>query len=224
MPRGCFALAGFVLLLALLPFVLANAVLAALARLGLGPGVSLLIAIGIFLGGTVNIPIRRIPREETIAVPAFSLFGIPRLLPRVVRRRSYTVIAVNLGGCVIPTGVAAYQLYRLAGIGAQPLGAALVAVAANVGVCYLVARPVPRVGIMMPALVPALVAVVGALLLAPDLAPAIAFTAGVLGPLIGADILHLRDPRWLETGMASIGGAGTFDGIVLSGLVATLLA
>jgi uncharacterized membrane protein len=61
------------------------------------------------------------------------------------------------------------------------------------------------------------------LLLAPDWAPPIAFSAGVLGPLIGADLLHLDDIAEIGTGMASIGGAGTFDGIVLSGLVATLL-
>jgi uncharacterized membrane protein len=47
---------------------------------------------------------------------------------------------------------------------------------------------------------------------------------GVLGPLIGADLLHLRDIKTLETGIASIGGAGTFDGIVLSGIVADYLA
>jgi uncharacterized membrane protein len=46
----------------------------------------------------------------------------------------------------------------------------------------------------------------------------------VLGPLIGADLLHIRDVEALETGIDSIGGAGTFDGIVLSGIVAAYLA
>jgi uncharacterized membrane protein len=46
----------------------------------------------------------------------------------------------------------------------------------------------------------------------------------VLGPLIGADLLHLRDIEKIATGIASIGGAGTFDGIVLSGIVAAYLA
>jgi uncharacterized membrane protein len=61
------------------------------------------------------------------------------------------------------------------------------------------------------------------LILAPAWAPPIAFSAGVLGPLIGADLLHLGDIAEIGTGMASIGGAGTFDGVVLSGLVATVL-
>jgi uncharacterized membrane protein len=46
----------------------------------------------------------------------------------------------------------------------------------------------------------------------------------VLGPLIGSDLLHLRDIKALETEVASIGGAGTFDGIVLSEIVAAYLA
>jgi len=47
---------------------------------------------------------------------------------------------------------------------------------------------------------------------------------GVLGPLIGADLLHLRNIEALETGIASIGGAGTFDGIFLSSIIAAYLA
>ena len=48
--------------------------------------------------------------------------------------------------------------------------------------------------------------------------------AGVLGPLIGADLLHLREIEKIATGVASIGGAGTFDGIILSGIMAAYLA
>jgi uncharacterized membrane protein len=76
----------------------------------------------------------------------------------------------------------------------------------------------------MPPLVPAIVAAVCALLVAHQLAPPVAFCAGVLGPLIGADLLHMRDVKRISTGLASIGGAGTFDGIVISGFVAALLA
>jgi uncharacterized membrane protein len=75
----------------------------------------------------------------------------------------------------------------------------------------------------MQPLIPALAAALSGLVLAPEWAPPIAFAAGVLGPLIGADLLHLDDIAQLGAGMASIGGAGTFDGVVLSGLVATLL-
>ena len=52
----------------------------------------------------------------------------------------------------------------------------------------------------------------------------IAYIAGILGPLIGADLLHLRDILKVPVGVLSIGGAGTLDGIVLSGMLAALLA
>jgi len=47
--------------------------------------------------------------------------------------------------------------------------------------------------------------------------------AGTLGTLIGADLLNLPRLRNLGAGVASIGGAGTFDGVLLSGIIAVLL-
>jgi uncharacterized membrane protein len=94
----------------------------------------------------------------------------------------------------------------------------------NVGVCYWLARPMENVGIGLPVLAPALAAAMAALILMPSYAAPLAFSAGVLGPLVGADLLHLKDVGKISTGLASIGGAGTFDGIVVSGIVATLLA
>jgi uncharacterized membrane protein len=94
----------------------------------------------------------------------------------------------------------------------------------NVAVCYFLACPVPRLGIALPGLVPPLVAAVLALALAPGQAPPVAFVAGVAGPLVGADLLHLKDIQKISAGLASIGGAGTFDGIVLSGIVAAYVS
>jgi uncharacterized membrane protein len=50
-----------------------------------------------------------------------------------------------------------------------------------------------------------------------------AYVGGVLGTLIGADLLNLGKIRNLGAPIASIGGAGTFDGIFLSGFIALLL-
>lgn len=223
-PPGCLSLSLFAAAAVLLPFFLANVVLAALSELGLGPGGAMAAAAGIFLGGAVDVPVRRIPREEVRAVPRAGLFGLGRVAPRLVRRRRVTVLAVNLGGCLVPAGLAVWQVVRLAGAGAGPVAAGLGAAAVNVVLCWRLARPVEGVGITLPALVPALAAAVCALLLAPGHAPAVAFTAGVAGPLVGADLLHLREVETVASGAASIGGAGTFDGIVLSAIVATLLA
>ena len=76
----------------------------------------------------------------------------------------------------------------------------------------------------MPSFASPIAAVVLALFLAPEAAPPVAFVIGVVGPLVGADLLHLRDVEATEIGVVSIGGAGTFDGIILSGILAAYLA
>ena len=45
-----------------------------------------------------------------------------------------------------------------------------------------------------------------------------------MGTLIGADLLHVRQVIRLAAPVASIGGAGTFDGVFLTGIIAVLLA
>jgi uncharacterized membrane protein len=224
MPLGCLALLLLFALAFLLPLFLMDAILAALAKLGLSPGMSLLAVFWIFAGGMINIPVKRIQRDEPMTYSQLSMFGLHRLFPHTVYRRTYTVIAVNLGGCVVPSLIVLYQFVRLASLGPDLFLWTIVAVVINTAVCYRVARPVPGVGIAMPPLVPAIVAAACALLVARQLAPPVAFCAGVLGPLIGADLLHLREINRTSTSLASIGGAGTFDGIVISGFVAALLA
>lgn len=187
-------------------------------------GLALLVAFGIFLGGLVNIPVYRIQREHANEYMYLRMFGLQRIIPVQPRQWGYPVIAINLGGALIPIAVALYELLRIVARGPNALLAGLSAIAINVVVCYLIARPVPNVGIAMPSLAPGIMAALSGSILLPGFAAPVAFAAGVLGPLLGADLLHLRDVQKIATGMASIGGAGTFDGIVISGLVATLLA
>ena len=61
------------------------------------------------------------------------------------------------------------------------------------------------------------------LLIDPQQSAPLAYISGTLGVLIGADLARLGDIRKMGTPIASIGGAGTFDGIFLSGIVAVLL-
>jgi hypothetical protein len=77
-------------------------------------------------------------------------------------------------------------------------------------VCYFLARPVQGVGILLPGLVPAAVAAVLALIFAPSGAAPVAYVAGVAGPLIGADLLHLKEIEQSAVGMASIGRCRDF--------------
>ncbi len=100
------------------------------------------------------------------------------------------------------------------------LGAAVGIVAL---VSHLVSRPLPGIGIGMPIFVAPIAAALTALLLGPEHSAALAYVSGTLGVLIGADLLRLKDIRRMGTPVASIGGAGTFDGIFMTGIVAVLL-
>jgi uncharacterized membrane protein len=51
----------------------------------------------------------------------------------------------------------------------------------------------------------------------------IAYVGGTLGTLIGADLLNLRRVEGIGAPVVSIGGAGTFDGVYLTGLISVLL-
>jgi uncharacterized membrane protein len=221
---GCLTLILVFFLLLLLPFFFAQFMLAALAKLGLSPPVAFVILIGIILGSGVNIPLKRFPRDEEIFGEPFVMFGFGRLFSLPVRARRYVTLAVNVGGCVIPSALAAYECLLVARRGPTALLILLIVTLANVVVSFRIAHPVPGLGITMPALVSPLIAAGLSLLLIPDFAPPVAFVAGVLGPLIGADLLHLKKVVKIAPATASIGGAGTFDGIVLSGLAAALLA
>jgi len=163
-------------------------------------------------------------REVPVWTHALTLFGMENVFPRWATYRHESVIAVNVGGCLIPVGIAVYELSYLIPLGSQMIWSVTIATAINVVVCYTLATPVPKVGIVMPGFVAPLTAVLAAVVLAPDQAAPVAFVAGVLGPLIGADFLHIDAFSEIPVGVASIGGAGTFDGIVLSGILAAFLA
>lgn len=128
------------------------------------------------------------------------------------------MLAINLGGCLVPLAIATYQVFRLYEMGLHYFLGCAVAVVANIIICKLTARPVENIGITIPALLPAHVAAILALLLVPDQAPSVAFTAGVLGPLIGADLLHLKEIRKTGAPVASIGGAGILTALYFRAL------
>lgn len=154
-----------------------------------------------------------------ISLLAVSLLGSGVNLPLTRRRDAVPQLSVNLGGAVVPTALSAYLLWQGAAVWQSLLAVTLVAV-----VVHRVARPVAQVGITVPIVVAPLVAAGAALLLAPSNAPAVAYVAGTLGTLIGADLSNLAVLRGLGGPQVSIGGAGTFDGIFVTGILAVLLA
>src|SRR5579875_2714335 len=166
------------------------------------------------LGSYINIPVGELPAEHVVSGQEITAFGMRWVIP-MVENWPGTVIAVNVGGAVLPVLLSGYLLLRT---GLWVRGAVAFAIVA--AVVHALARPVPGVGIAVPTLVPA----GAALLLAPRTAPALAYVAGSLGTLVGADLMNLGKLQGLGAPVASIGGAGTFDGIFLTGILAVLLA
>ena len=123
-------------------------------------------------------------------------------------------------GALIPAALSVYLISRINFGLSLPILLAVVTVVVN-----RLARPVRGVGIAVPGLAPPLVAVLGAYLFCPpDLRAPCAYIASTMGILIGADLLNLGRIRQLGAPVASIGGAGTFDAIFLSGIIAVLLS
>ncbi len=142
-------------------------------------------------------------------------------------------LAINLGGCIIPLAISAHLLVR----GQARLDRSLVGIMIVAAITYYVAEAIPGEGIVLPFWLSPLLAAVLGLILAGGYrrsAP-LAYISGTMGTLLGADILSLLTPGVLPALSPailhqarpltmSIGGAGVFDGIFLTGIMAVLLA
>jgi uncharacterized membrane protein len=190
----------------------------AYTRLGVSSGTALLLLFGSLIGSYINIPVARFPEREVQTAQDLSFFGMHYLVPVVVEWPG-TVIAVNVGGAVIPTLLSLYLLFKndlwIRGV---------VTTAVVTAIVHTLAYPVPGVGIAVPIFVPPVATAIVAVLIARQHAAALAYVGGSLGTLIGADLLNLDAVQQLGAPVASIGGAGTFDGIFLTGIMAVLLA
>lgn len=222
MPAGIIAVICLLLLLFLWPLILMDLMIIGLYKLGIPPLVGLFIVLCILLGSLFNIPIKRIKTVSKMPTDLRQLFGVTPWFSRPTFQTNELVIAVNVGGCVVPSLLALFQVARLFNMGIILMP--VIAIIIDVIICYRLSEIKAGVGIMLPAFVPGGVAALCGLILTPENPAAVAFCAGVLGPLIGADLLRLKKVITLNSGVASIGGAGTFDGIVISGFIALLLS
>lgn len=215
LPLGCLIFVLFILFLPIL-FLLVyfKIVTVGFENLGISPEITIFLLFLILIGSAVNIPLTRKKLVYTERPRFFGLFKSPKV--------EVQGIAVNLGGAVAPILLSFYFLFLgwKAGLDLTPV---FIAVILMVIVCRLLARVVPGAGISLPAFIPPIFSAIFALILFPDFAAPTAFVAGVLGTLIGADLLNLRRVQKYG-GFLSIGGAGVFDGIFLVGIVSALLA
>jgi uncharacterized membrane protein len=206
------------LLVALVVLIQLGALRYAYTSVGVSPRVALLLLFASLLGSYVNIPVAALPEQQIMSGREITYFGMHYVVPVVVDWPG-TIVAVNVGGALIPGLVSIYLLFKN-----RLWGAGLLATACVTTVCHFLADPVPGVGIALPVLVPALTTAVAALLLSRQHAAPLAYISGSLGTLIGADLLNLDKLQGVGAPIASIGGAGTFDGVFLIGIVAVLIA
>ncbi|MEG9194264.1 MAG: DUF1614 domain-containing protein [Candidatus Methanoglobus sp.] len=176
----------------------------------------------VVFGSLINIPLYE--RRGIELIRRYEIFGFIYS----IRTKEKLIIAVNLGGCVIPLILSVKLLIDICGLILPILVAAALLLSSLI--IYSFARPVVGVGIVVPMLIPPIVATVlsytvlnlsGAPL---TLLPKLSFIVGVISTVFGADILHLREVGQIGYGVISIGGAGTFDGIFLTGIFSVLFS
>lgn len=200
-------------------FVVEMRILAyAYRKVGVRPRYVFAVMLLSLVGSHVNIPLYRVPVQRVLPPQEVWMFGWRYEVPQGIEQ-GVTVVAINVGGALIPILVSVYLFFRSRMYGRMLIGIALVAV-----VVQSLARIVPGVGIVVPIFVPPLIAAGVGLLLAFRRAPPLAYVAGSMGTLIGADVLNLGHIAELGAPLVAIGGAGTFDGVFLTGIIAGLLA
>ena len=212
-------LIGFLVLLALLVLVFELRLLSyAYRKIGVPPRYMFIVMLVSLLGSHVNIPLFEMRVAPVAAPSTTTMYGRTYVRPPVVDP-GRTVVAINVGGALVPILLSLYLFLRLPMRGRMILGTAIVAV-----IVHGLATIVPGIGIAVPMFLPPLAAAAVALVLAFRRAPPVAYVAGSMGALIGADLTNLSRIAELGAPVVSIGGAGTFDGVFLTGIIAGLLA
>jgi uncharacterized membrane protein len=181
----------------------------------------------------VNIVIKRIETSEAfyaLESKYISFMGIPIPVFVPVIQKREIVIALNLGGAVLPVALSSLLLISMFLSSKMVFLKAIADIVVTSIVTYLTSKAMPGVGIVTPSFLPPITSsIAGAILGGGNYIFPIAYLGGVLGSLIGADILRLaKDFEKFKTQFGSvflsIGGAGTFDGIFLSGIFAAIFA
>ena len=220
-------LALVVLLIVVIPLLLFSIIGTALVKLGFSALQVLLILLLILIGSFINIPLTTIESRPAIIGSDYApFFGMLYRIPMVA---ATTVIAINVGGALIPLGISLYLVGTTVILPESwgMLGRILIGIGGVTLVTRLLSRPVRGLGIVTPFFLPPLAAALAGLVLGggPGVdAAIIAYVGGTIGTLVGADILNLNRIPELGAPMVSIGGAGTFDGVFLTGILAAFLA
>lgn len=189
-----------------------------LAKLGLSPNSAVLLFVSTLLGSFINLPLFSMnasTEEFTKNHP------IPRsLINPIPLLKGKTIVAVNVGGALIPVFFSIYLISLHSVISLQFIPAIMMVTV----ISYIFSRPIKGLGIGIPIFIAPVSAALSALIISPEHSAPLAYICGTLGVLIGADLFRLKDIKHIGAPVAVIGGAGTFDGIFFTGIIAVLLA
>lgn len=189
-----------------------------LDKVGLSPDSAMLLLGSTLIGSMINLPLFNI--TSTTKEPTGNL-QTPRLLfSKIQPFTGKTIVAINVGGALIPICFSLYLIF----LHQLSLLQFLPAITIVSSISYIFSRPIKGLGIGMPVFIAPVTAALVALIIAPTHSAPLAYICGTLGVLIGADLFRLKDIKQLAVPVAAIGGAGTFDGIFFTGIVAVLLA
>lgn len=209
---------AFLLLLLLFVVMIEVRVLSyAYRKIGVRPRYMIVVLLLTLLGSHFNLPLYSVEVPRLVPPEQVTVLGRTYIVPPAVQP-SRTVVAVNVGGALVPLLLSVYLFMKLNMRVRMVLATAVVAV-----IVHGLAQIVPGVGIAVPMFIPPLVAAGVALILAFRRAPPLAYVAGSMGALIGADLANLHRLAELGAPVVSIGGAGTFDGVFLTGIIAGLI-
>ncbi|MGQ4832992.1 MAG: DUF1614 domain-containing protein [Candidatus Asgardarchaeia archaeon] len=198
--------------------------------LGVSSTVASLILLLSILGSYVNIPLfEMVSYIPIVQEKVIRVYYVNWIIPELAYKPQKTVIAINLGGCVIPVIFSTYLVLTRLPLDQAPLISyvrLLIATLIVTVVVHSFAKPVKGIGIVMPGFISPLTTAITVAVL--NMIPpysnifVIAYFAGTWGSLIGADLLNIKKIPQLGAPVASIGGAGTFDGIFLNGVMSLL--
>ena len=213
-----FILALFLLFLVVAALVEIGILRYAYERIGIPSRYVLAILLLSLLGSAVNIPIAQFPPETVLSGGVVNYYGMQYVVP-MTHQWPGTILAVNVGGALIPVILSLYLMAKN-----RLFVRGLLAIGVVATVTHWLATPVRGVGVSLPIFIPPVVAVLAALIFSWKNPAPMAYVAGSLGTLIGADLLNLDRIHGLGAPIASIGGAGTFDGVFLVGIIAVLFS
>lgn len=215
-------------------FIFPFLVLATLSLLEISPGPALQKTLGmpvlhvvtlyemLLITAIFNIPVYEFKSARDSETRYAAYLGGKYQLP--VWHGHNTIVSINFGGCIVAIFASVLLALQL-----NPLTVLLSIAVVSLGV-FLTSRPSRSIGFYVPPYVPPVLAVVVSLvalhIYAGDASlfqvGRLGFVSGVFGTLIGTSLLNVTRMHKIGTSFISVGGIGSFDGIFLSGVLATI--